>query len=189
MIGMLKGTVVRNNSSSLIIDVHDVGYKVFVPQALLRKQLQEEVTLFTHTHVREDILELYGFLSNEDLSLFENLISVSGIGCKSALGVFSIGSRQHIIQAIMKGDAGFFTGVPRLGKKNAQKIIIELKNKIGSSVDLDLGEGQTDHSDVLDTLQALGFSQQEAREALNTISESATSTEEKVRLALKQLSK
>src|SRR4051812_42912104 len=117
MIGMLTGTVVRVNTSSILVDVHGVGYNVFVPQSILTKGKNETLTVFTHTHVREDILELYGFSSFEELTLFESLISVSGVGCKSALGVFSVGSRSDIITAIMQGDAGFFTGVPRLGKK------------------------------------------------------------------------
>lgn len=124
MIGSLNGIIDYQEASSIIIDVNGVGYKVLVPVSM-PLSLGDKVKLFIHTHVREDLLELYGFKEVQDLKLFEYLISVSGVGCKTALGVFSVGSRAEIIKAIIGNDVGFFTAVPRLGKKNAQKIIIE----------------------------------------------------------------
>jgi holliday junction DNA helicase RuvA len=183
MIGRLKGTIVTSYDSNLIVDIQGVGYKVAVPKRLLHST--GEIALFIHTHVREDLLELYGFESVEDLKLFELLIGVSGVGCKSALGVFALGKRGDIIKAIQTGDATFFTSVPRLGKKNAQKIIIELKNKLGGTGDIIL-ESAAD-TDVLDALQSFGFSEKEAAMALRKIEDETLSTPEKVKLALKYL--
>jgi len=192
MIGLLTGTVVYKTESSLILDIRGVGYKVLVPQPLLTSTpLQtENVKLFIYTHVREEALELYGFVTPEDLRIFEYLIAVSGVGPKSALGVFSVGDRSAIITAIAKGDVDFFTAVPRLGKKNAQKIIIELKSKLGSTEDLDLsGREEEGAGDVIDALQAFGFTPKEARRALRSIDGQATAPEEQIKLALKYLGK
>lgn len=186
---MLRGTVALKNAPSLIIDVAGVGYKVFVPNSVLTNStLGDELTVYTYTYVRDDALELYGFSSGEDLKLFEMLISVSGVGCKSALGVFSVGSRSSIVNAVITGDVSFFTAVPRLGKKNGQKIIIELKNKLGGVEDLDLSQGESsEQSDAITALQSFGFSRQEAEQATNTVYKEGMKTEELVKLALKQL--
>jgi len=189
MIGMLRGTVALKNAPSIILDVSGVGYKVFVPNSVLTASgVGDNLSIYTHTYVRDDALELYGFVSNEDLKLFQMLISVSGVGCKSALGVFSIGSRSDIVNAVVRGDVGFFTAVPRLGKKNGQKIIIELKNKLGGIEDLDLSLGESsEHSDAITALQSFGFSRTEAEQAVFVVKKEGMATEELVKLALKQL--
>src|SRR5882757_5682936 len=156
MIGTLKGTIEYREDPSLIVDVNGVGYRVLVPSSVSAKLngLGEAIKLFTHTHVREDLLELYGFTEPADLKLFTHLISVSGVGCRTALGIFSVGSRHEIVQAISAGDVTFFTTVPRLGKKNGQKIIIELKNKLGAGGDLDLSDPVgSDQSEVIAALK------------------------------------
>ena len=188
MIGSLEGTIEYQDTSCLIVNVGGVGYKVLVSPNLL-KTLGESIKLFTHTHVREDLLELYGFLDMADLKLFEYLISVSGVGCKTALGIFAVGSRKDIVKAITSNDVSFFTSVPRLGKKNAQKIIIELKNKLGGQEDLDLSEGDTDTNEVVLALKSFGFTPAEARAALKGLNGQGESVGEKVRLALKYLGK
>ncbi len=190
MIGMLSGTIVIKNSPAVIVDVHGVGYKVLVSHSLFAEfSLGSQVQLYIYTHVREDVLELYGFTSPEDLRLFEMLISVSGVGCKSALGVFSVGSRAAIVNAIVAGDVSFFTAVPRLGKKNGQKIIIELKNKLGSVEDLDLHGESSEQLEAITALQSFGFTRQEAESAIGKIKDTYTSTEDLVKVALKQLGK
>src|SRR5260221_14175888 len=185
MIGYLKGNVVLLDGSSLILYVHGVGYKVTAANNLLTTvHLNTEASIFTHTHVREDQLDLYGFASYQDLKLFEYFIGVSGIGPKTAIGIFGLGSREEIVQALQKADVDFFTGVPRLGKKNAQKIIIELKSKLGAVEELDLAEGE---SDIVMALASFGFSPDEARRALREIGDKGKTTEEKIKLALKSL--
>jgi Holliday junction DNA helicase RuvA len=190
MIGLLKGTVAWKDMSSLIVDVHGVGYKTAVTASLLSQSaIGDNITVFTHTHVREDVLELYGFADSSDLKLFEHLISVSGVGCKTALGVFSVGSRKDIVEAISGNDVTFFTSVPRLGKKNAQKIIIDLKSKLGDGSEFDFATGGEENGQVIEALQVFGFSIQEARSAILGLNGAGETVEEKVKLALKQMGK
>ncbi len=191
MIGALKGTVDFLDKPFMVIDVNGVGYKVLISDSFYSKLTPgEKVKVYTYTHVREDALELFGFREIEDLKLFENLISVSGIGPKTALNIFSSGQRSDIVEAILKGDVSFFSSVPRLGTKNAQKIIIELKNKMGSTVDLDLsGKEQAENDEVVAALKNFGFTVSEAQKALREIKGKELKPEEKIRLALKNLSR
>jgi Holliday junction DNA helicase RuvA len=168
-----------------------VGYKVVVANGVLSNLGKNgKVKLFIYTHVREDAISLFGFLDALDLKLFENLISVSGVGPKTAMNIFSIGDREKIIEAIVTNDVSFFSSVPRLGKKNAQKIIIELKSKLGSIEDLDLTKIDVkENSEVITALKQFGFSSKEALGALKNIKGEGKSTEEKIRMALKELGK
>ena len=191
MIARLQGTIVLKESTSIIIDVHGVGYKVYSPILVLSQvHVGEEIAVYTYTLVRDDALELYGFTDNRDLALFEMLLSVSGIGCKTALGVFGNGTREEIVNAILQANTAFFSGVPRLGTKGAQKIIIELKGKLGSSgaVALDemVGEGI---EDVVEALKSFGYTQKEAQEVFKQVSGQAEGAAERIRLALKYLGK
>ncbi len=192
MIALLKGIVDSRIDPHLIIDVHGVGYKV-LPSHQVVSKLQgvgSEIKLYIYTHVREDLIELYGFDDAQDLRLFEQLISVSGIGPKTAIGIFTVGSRNGIINAVATGDITFFTSVPRLGKKNAQKLIIELKGKLGSIEDLDLSDNQDlVHDDVIAALKNFGYSMQEAVGAIRATQQEGATTSEKIRLALKYLGK
>jgi Holliday junction DNA helicase RuvA len=189
MIGYLKGKIELLKRPFVIIDVNGVGYKVLVPETIYAKlSLGESVKIFTFTYVREDALDLFGFLEAEDLDLFESLLTVSGVGPKTALNIFSFGERKDIIEAIIKGDVSFFTSVPRLGTKNAQKIIIELKNKMGSGADIDLsGKDLLENAEVVQALKNFGFSVGEAQKAVREIKQVGLTTEEKIRLALKNL--
>lgn len=191
MIGFLRGKIELLQRPFIIIDVNGVGYKVLVPESVYIKLTKDEsIRIFTYTHVREDALDLFGFLEAEDLGLFENLLTVSGVGPKTALNIFSFGERKDIVEAIIKGDVAFFTSVPRLGTKNAQKIIIELKNKMGSSADLDLsGKDLLENAEVVQALKNFGFSVGEAQKAVREVKKIGISTEEKIRLALKNLGK
>jgi len=190
MIGLLTGKLLYKDGQYIILDVNGVGYKVLSPsQVNNTSRLGDSLTLFIHTHVREDALDLFGFLTSQDLKVFESLISVNGIGPKTAMGIFSVGSRDEILSAILKADVDFFTSVPRLGRKNAQKIIIELKNKLGNGEELDLSEENSETSEVVSALVSMGFSEKEARMAVKGLSagRQGNSMEEKVRLALKEL--
>jgi Holliday junction DNA helicase RuvA len=191
MIGFLNGKIELLQRPFVIIDVNGVGYKVLVSDSVYSKMsLGEKMKIFTYTHVREDELSLFGFLEAQDLGLFESLLTVSGIGPKTALNIFSFGERKDIIEAIIKGDVTFFTSVPRLGTKNAQKIIIELKNKMGSEATLDLsGKDLLENAEVVQALKNFGFSVAEAQKAVREVKKEGISTEEKIRLALKNLGK
>lgn len=191
MIGFLSGEIVARDDPYIVIDVSGVGYRVVVANGVLSSiNKNAKVKLFIYTHVREDAISLFGFLNSLDLKLFENLISVSGIGPKTAMNIFSIGSREEIIQAIITSDVSFFVSAPRLGKKNSQKIIIELKSKFGSIEDLDLTKIDVkENSEVIAALRNFGFSNREALEALKAINGEGKTTEEKIRLTLKELGK
>jgi len=191
MIGMLKGKIEFFDRSYIILDVSGVGYRVLVPNEISSKaKIGDPIKLFTYTYVREDALELFGFGELEDLKLFEQLISVSGIGPKTALSIFSFGNRESITDAVIKGNVDFFTGVPRLGRKNAQKVIIELKSKIGSLEELDLsGEGLLVNNEILMALKGFGFTGKEAQDAIRAVGSQGKTTEEKIRLTLKYLGK
>lgn len=189
MIGFLKGTVELLDRPFVLLDVNGVGYRVLVSGNVLSKLSKgDKATIFTFTYVREDVLELFGFWEIEDLKLFESLISVSGIGPRTALNIFSFGTRDEIIDAIVKSDASFFTSVPRLGTKNAQRIIIDLKNKMGAGDSVDLsGKDLLENAEVVDALKNFGFSVGEAQKAVREIKTQGLSLDEKIKLALKAL--
>jgi Holliday junction DNA helicase RuvA len=190
MIGQLTGIIRPLTSSSVIVAVGGVGYKVAVPPGLMaRVKPGASVTLHIHTHVREDALDLYGFEKLDELSLFELLLSVAGIGPKTALIVTDRGVAA-VVAAVTGGDVEFFTTIPRLGRKNAQKIIIELKNKLGSTKDLDLSqaaEGETKH--LIDALASMGFDRREIVSAIKLIEPTHATIEQKIRRALQLMGK
>lgn len=197
MIGFLNGTVIIRDDPYLIIDVNGVGYRIHAASDILSKVTEigsdslpagRQVKIFTYTHVREDVLELYGFSKYSDLKLFESLIEVSGVGPRTAIGIFAIGTGDEITKAIIDADVSFFSGVPRLGTKNAQKIIIELKNKVGGG-DLDLsGALNGARSELTAALKTFGFTSKEINEAVRNIDRSV-SVEEQIKMALKYLGK
>lgn len=191
MIGFLKGKVDTLSRPFVLLDVNDVGYKVLVPDSVYSKISKgESLRLFTYTYVREDELSLFGFLEIEDLALFESLLTVSGIGPKTALNIFSFGERAEITEAIVKGDYIFFTSVPRLGTKNAQRIVIELKNKMGGAQDVDLsGKDFVENAQVLEALKGFGFSVSESQAAIRNIKTPDLTLDQKIKVALKNLGK
>lgn len=187
MISYLKGIYQANLSDRIVIDVGGVGYGVAVGDRVKNQaKPEEELAVYVYTHVRDDVLDLYGFDSREELELFQLLLQVSGVGPKSALLIVDRGV-EAVKQAIIKADTGFFTTIPRIGKKNAQKIIIELKSKLGSLEELDLSQEGGETQEVMEALQAVGFSRQEAIKAVRQLPEELTSPEEKVRHALKHM--
>ena len=191
MIGLVKGKVILKDENDLIIDVNGVGYRVLVSERLMAKTIEKsDIELFTYTYVKEDVLDLFGFHELADLKLFKNLISVNGVGPRTAMTIFSFSARDEIVDAVLKGDVSFFTRIPRLGKKNAQKIIIELKSKFkdNSSFDLNTDEKE-ENKEVFEALSTFGFSHKEISEALKNIEPGLKSSDEKIRLALKYLGK
>ena len=191
MIGYLEGTIKHKGSNHLVILTSGgVGYKVFVPQDVLNKaMLNDNFSLFSYTNVREDAIELYGFNNQEDLALFELFLGVSGIGPKTAMAIFSNAKTVKIKEAIVKGDVDFFTTIPRLGRKNAQKIIIELRPKLGSLAELDLTAEGGETKEIFEAMKSFGFSPSEAREALKSVRDFEGNTSDKIKQALKYLGK
>jgi holliday junction DNA helicase RuvA len=191
MIGHLNGEVIFKEVNYIILDVKGVGYKVLGSRDVLEKAHKgSPLALFIYTHVREDNISLFGFLEAQDIKLFENLIGVSGVGPKTAMNIFSIGNRNQIVSAIITADTSFFKGVPRLGQKNAQKIIIELKNKFGSTTDLDLsGDGMTGSEEIVTALKGFGFTSREIHDAVRNVKKDGQKMTETIKLALKYLGK
>jgi Holliday junction DNA helicase RuvA len=165
------------------VETNGVGYKINMATDALSKLKKEDETLFwTHTHVREDILDLYGFLNRVELEFFEMLLNVSGIGPKGALAVLSVASIETLRRAIGSGDISYLTKISGIGKKTAEKIVIELRDKIGE----EKGTSLQGELDALEALKSLGYSQNEAREALKKVTPDTT-TNLKIKEALKIL--
>ena len=185
MIGHLEGTVRVVRAGYAIVSAGGVGYKVFVTRELLLTLRQNhEAALWTHLAVRENALDLYGFGSEEELRLFELLLTVSGIGPKSALAILDIASTETLRSAISGGNATYLTKVSGIGRKTAEKIVLELKDKVGVSAD---GSAATLHGDeeALEALRALGYSQAEARDALRKVPQEIQGGSARLREALK----
>jgi holliday junction DNA helicase RuvA len=188
MISRVSGIVVHKENDYAILDVVGVGYKVHMTQSFLSSLKDEaECVAWTRLVSRETTLELYGFETRKDLVFFEKLIEVSGIGPKSALGVLHIASVEQLERAIGAGDTSYLTKVSGIGKKTAAKIVLELKDKV------DVVEGAHDpnilkeEADVLEALQALGYSAREVREVLGQVEKKEMPANEKIKTALKIL--
>ena len=190
MISYLKGKISYKLKSSIIIEVNNIGYSVFVGENFLNElKVGQELEIFTHQYVREDSLDLYGFKNLEELEFFELLISISGIGPKSALSVLAIAKLSDIKESIVRGDSHLLTKVSGIGKKIAERVVLELKDKLfkmGGDYDLSSAGFSADE---IDALMALGYSVAEAREALNKVDKGITDSGEKIKEALKKMSR
>lgn len=189
MISFLRGRVINKGLNYAIIETHDLGYQVFAGETLLDTlKIGIETELYTHHQIKEDASDLYGFKSLDDLELFELLLTVSGIGPKSALGVLNIASSGDIKEAIIRGDANLLTKVSGIGKKTAERLVLELKTKImrvgGGSVALNAA---VSGSDEIEALMSLGYSLAEARAALNLVDSGLTDSGERVKAALRKM--
>ncbi len=185
MIEQLTGTVVHKNIDSLILDVNGVGYKIFATQSTLAKLGLKDATLWTHLAVRENSLDLYGFTSQTDLQFFELLLGISGIGPKSALGVLSVADTNTLQSAISEGDISYLTKVSGIGKKSAERIVVELKDKVHAST---TPTTLKEDADTLDALVALGYSVAEVRGALKELPKKELSAKDRIKETLKLLS-
>jgi Holliday junction DNA helicase RuvA len=185
MIGRLTG-IIEKQSASVLCLVGGVGYEVFLgAQNLAKLENGQERTLEIYTLVKEDVLQLFGFLSTQEKQLFIALLGVSGIGPRTALAITNQGINEVIV-AVQQADLAFFTAIPRLGKKNAQKIIIELAPKLGSSFDLELST-RIEQSEVGQALRSLGFIDTDIVKALSQIDDQTLSTSQQITQALKIL--
>ena len=183
MIASLRGKILEKGANWLLLEVAGIGYRLKVAPALLSGlRMDGETFLYTYHHVREDAEDLFGFLSMDDLDLFESLLGISGVGPKSAMTIMSVGSADQVKKAIMTGDLATMTSVPGVGKKTAQKIILELK---GQLVDADGSSGVD--SDVLDALVGLGYTAQQAKDVLKHVK--SEDPADRIKEALKMLAK
>ena len=191
MIAQLEGTIIHADTRSIVMDVHGIGYKVWIASEGLQKMAKkspEKVRIWTYLSVRETALDLYGFSNAEELETFELLITISGIGPKTAAGILNVVSISTIRSAIASNDPSYLTKVSGIGKKNAEKIVRELSDKIGILESDVPTESMRHESDVLEALKSLGYAEREAREVLKKIPADAGSAGERVKKALKILS-
>ncbi|MDP3985931.1 MAG: Holliday junction branch migration protein RuvA [Candidatus Veblenbacteria bacterium] len=186
MIAQLKGLVAYVTERSLVVDVGGVGYEVFVTRELAaRQKVGSPVTLCTHLNVREDALELYGFVVAGDLSFFKLLLTVSGVGPKSALNILDAVSPDDVRRAVTAGDATTLHRLHGLGKKTAERLVTELKDKVEAVAGAPLATG--DEGVVLEAITGLGYSLAEARQALKEVAGQGNGLAERIKLALKYL--
>ena len=187
MISYLNGKVLTVRDTYTIIETNGVGYRVNVTADLTSHLHKEEnAEIYIYTHVREDILALYGFKSLDELDFFEMLITVSGIGPKAALNILSVASIDKLRVSIQNQDPTLLYSVSGIGRKTAEKVVIELKNKIGATGNLFAADKS---SDVYDALLQLGFKQAEIAKVLMELPENITATEEKLKFCLARLRK
>ncbi len=186
MIASLQGKVATTLNDHLIIVVGGIGYKVFVPHSVLENALDTEILLNTSLIVREDSLTLFGFSTTAERGFFETLLSITGVGPKLALAILSSLSMDSLRNAVVSDRPEILTRVPGIGKKTAQKILFELKDKLKTGLDDAPSVAFDDiNTDVIDTLVALGYSIIEAQTAVQALpSDAPQSIEERVRLAL-----
>lgn len=194
MIAFLKGKILNKSNEFVIILVNNIGYKVCICQSIFDElNVNQEIELYIYQHVKEDALALYGFRLIEELGLFELLISVSGIGPKSALGVLSISSVFDIKNSISMGDYSLLVKASGIGKKTAERVVLELREKIGnllvdfSQKNSDEWNDNTTSGDEIDALMALGYSMIQARDALQEVDFKIKDSGERIREALKNM--
>lgn len=199
MFAFLRGTVATKGIDRIALDVNGLGYEIFVPDSVQRRLRQgQDATLLTHCHIREDAFQIFGFLRQEEKALFHLLTGVSGIGPKVALNVLSAMQPAEFGRAIHDSDVTAFTKVGGIGKKTAQRIVLEIKAKLGQDTELDaiLGEKRDDEvddsDDVIAALMALGCTPAEAKRAAltarNALGKEATD-EDLVKAALRSMAK
>jgi len=185
MITQLRGKIQGKDPEYCILDVGGVGYKVFVtPETLAKTPEEKEVLLWTHLAVRETSMDLYGFLTREDLVFFELLIGISGVGPKSALGILGMADVQTLTTAVSEGDTSYLTKVSGIGAKSAQKIVLELSDKVGK---ISSNGFLKEDADTIDALSAMGYSVSEARSALKEVPRDVIGASERLKQALKLL--
>lgn len=189
MIGKITGKIdyLRNNYA--IVDVAGVGYRLHMTEISLGQvSKMENVELFVHTYVREDQITLYGFLELEEQEMFELLISISGIGPKAAMGILTIANPKAIKTAIINEDPSILTRVSGVGKKTAERVILELQNKIEDLPESDKTEATADQ-EVIEALVGMGYKISEAREAAKAVPADARDISERIKLALRNMGK
>jgi len=190
MIAHLSGTVLSSRPGYLVLEVGGVGYRVFVTERTrTTAKPHVELSLHIHTAVREDAFDLFGFPVFEELELFELLIGISGIGPRSALGIVGLESIETLVSAIAAGDVAYLTKVSGVGKKSAEKIVLELQDKVAALPRAKHAKVHKDEEDVLEALKALGYRADEAREALHKVPDDVIDQGARIKEALRLLAR
>lgn len=192
MIRQLTGTIISKGAGELVLDVQGVGYQVFITlrDESVLPAVGDPATLYTHHYIREAAQDLYGFSSQEELSTFELLLEVNGVGPKAGMGILSKASPSEIYRAITSQDTSILTKISGVGKKTAERIVLELKNKVGEFSVASIETGADillPGTEALDALVALGCTKPEAEAALKKIMKPEMKIEDQVKEALKYL--
>jgi Holliday junction DNA helicase RuvA len=190
VIGRIAGKLVTKQPPQIVVDVHGIGYELDVPMSTLYQlpATGSEVTLLTHLIVREDAHQLYGFFSEAERALFRRLLKISGVGARTALAVLSGMSVADVKQAVSQQDSARLTRIPGIGKKTAERLLLELKDKLDIAIVAIPTEAAAASSDVINALLALGYNDKEAQFAVKNL-DTGVSVTEGIRQALKLLSK
>lgn len=190
MIGRITGTLLEKLPPTVCIDVGGVGYEIDVPMSTLYDlpDLGARVALYTHLAIREDAHVLYGFLTAQERTTFRALIKVTGVGARTALAVLSGMSVQDLANAVTRQETGLLTRVPGIGKKTAERLLLELKGKLGADLPSDPSRPAGGREDILNALISLGYSSSESQAALKALPDNVE-VAEGIRLALKSLSR
>ncbi len=197
MFAYIKGSLEEKASNFVVIDVSGIGYKIFMSDSAIQKigEIGEIVKVHTHYYVREDNISLYGFLSNDELKMFELLLQVSGIGAKSAIIMLSNITPSNFVLAVITNDVSKLTKIPGIGAKTAQRIILELKDKLKTEAAVSKTEetrSVLEKSEVIDeaisALQILGYNKKEIEKALEKIDKTNITVEELIKKGLTILS-
>lgn len=199
MIGQIRGIILEKQPPQLVVDVHGVGYEIDAPMSTFYQlpDIGKEVSLFTHFVVREDAQLLYGFYTRDERLLFRTLLKVNGIGPRSALSILSSTSTNEFVRSVLNNDTASLVKVPGIGKKTAERLVIEMRDKLSdwqeggapegaTLIKTDQGRHQT-LQDAISALIALGYKQQEANRTVTKIDDGAASSEELIRRALREM--
>lgn len=203
MISYIKGEIVYNDAEGVIIENNGIGYRVIVPAFSAQKLCSQkgQVTVYTYMSVREDGITLFGFSSVEERSLYEKLISVSGIGPKAAVSILGVLTPSQLITAIVSADSAAIARAPGIGKKTAQRVILDLKDKIGNDDIADIFDGNggeavsetaaagDDRSEAVEALVALGYSRSEAVKAVSRVYNEGMDVQKILSASLRELSR
>ena len=188
MIAYLRGKILKKGQGFVILETGGVGYQVFITAPMYAEvNSGQDIELYTYHNVKEDAQDLYGFTKFNEFEFFKLLISISGVGPKSALGVLAMSSVEEIKSSIAQGDPSLLNKVSGIGAKTAERIVLELKNKIDRLAPIEGESNVNANSDEIDALVALGYSLQQAREALQGVDNSVKDSGDRIRAALKGL--
>lgn len=203
MLAYIKGILEIKTKGYIVVETGGLGYKIFMPESTIANtgNIGDKVQIYTFMRVREDDVSLYGFLTNEELRMFELLLSVSGIGAKGALGILSNITPSQFALAVISNDVAILKKVPGIGPKTAQRAILELKDKLKKEQEISIAEGEEASnieqvikedekvSEAISALQVLGYSKREIVEALQTIEVTSLSVEDIIKKGLANLAK
>lgn len=203
MLAYIKGILEIKTKGYIVVEAGSLGYKIFMPESTIANtgNIGDKVQIYTFMRVREDDVSLYGFLTNEELRMFELLLSVSGIGAKGALGILSNITPSQFALAVISNDVAILKKVPGIGPKTAQRAILELKDKLKKEQEISIAEGEETSnieqvikedekvSEAISALQVLGYSKREIVEALQTIEVTSLSVEDIIKKGLANLAK